>query len=54
MLGTAAVEAARGMAVDAGDNAYITGFTSGNLDGVTNSGGDDGFIVKYDTSGNLQ
>jgi chitodextrinase len=54
MLGTSSGEYARGMAVDSGDNAYITGFTSGNLDGVTNSGGNDGFIVKYDTSGNLQ
>jgi chitodextrinase len=54
ILGTSSGEYARGMAVDSGDNAYITGFTSGNLDGVTNSGGNDGFIVKYDTSGNLQ
>jgi hypothetical protein len=43
-----------GMAVDSGENAFITGFTSGNLDGVTNSGGNDGFIVKYDASGTLQ
>jgi chitodextrinase len=54
MLGTSSGEYGRGMAVDSGDNAYITGFTSGNLDGVTNSGGNDGFIVKYDTSGVLQ
>jgi hypothetical protein len=54
LLGTSSGEYARGMAVDGGGNAYITGFTSGNLDGVTNSGGNDGFIVKYDPSGNLQ
>jgi hypothetical protein len=54
MLGTSSGEYARGMAVDSGDNAFITGFTSGNLDGVTNSGGNDGFIVKYDASGTLQ
>jgi len=54
MLGTSSGEYARGMAVDGSDNPYITGFTSGNLDGVTNAGGNDGFIVKYDTSGTLQ
>jgi chitodextrinase len=54
MLGTSSGEYARGMAVDSGNNAFITGFTSGNLDGVTNSGGNDGFIVMYDASGNLQ
>ncbi len=54
MLGTSSGEYARGMAADGSDNPYITGFTSGNLDGVTNAGGNDGFIVKYDTGGNLQ
>jgi chitodextrinase len=54
MLGTASGEYARNMAVDGTDNPFITGHTSGNLDGVTNAGGNDGFIVKYDTSGNLQ
>lgn len=54
MLGTSSGEYARGMAVDGSDNPYITGLTSGNLDGVTNSGGNDGFIVKYDASGTLQ
>ena len=54
VLGTASGEYARGMAVDSSNDAYITGFTSGNLDGVTNSGGNDGIIVKYDTNGNLQ
>ena len=54
MLGTSSGEYARGMAVDGSGDAYITGHTSGNLDGVTNSGGNDGFIVKYDASGTLQ
>ncbi|HOD36683.1 MAG TPA: SBBP repeat-containing protein [Syntrophales bacterium] len=54
MLGTSSDEYARGMAVDGSGNPYITGHTSGNLDGVTNAGGNDGFIVKYDASGNLQ
>ena len=45
---------ASGTAVDDSNNAYITGHTSGNLDGATNAGGNDGFIVKHDTSGTLQ
>jgi hypothetical protein len=40
------------VAVDASGNAYITGYTSGDLDG-TNAGGDDAFFTKYDASGNL-
>jgi hypothetical protein len=32
----------------------MTGFTAGDLDGGSNAGGNDGFIVKVDTSGNLQ
>jgi hypothetical protein len=52
--GGAGSDVVYGMAVDSGENAFITGFTSGNLDGVTNSGGNDGFIVKYDASGTLQ
>jgi len=34
-------------------NIYVTGFTSGGLDGNTN-GGAGIFLVKYDSSGNLQ
>ena len=30
------------------------GYTYGNLDGQTMSGTNDGFVVKYDTSGNKQ
>ncbi|MBP8695902.1 MAG: SBBP repeat-containing protein [Syntrophobacterales bacterium] len=54
MLGTTAGDCARSVAVDTSGNTYMTGDTSGNLDGATNSGGTDGFIVKYDTNGNLQ
>ena len=45
---------ARGTAVDGNGNAYLTGHTSGNLDGATNIGGNDAYLVKYDTSGALQ
>jgi hypothetical protein len=45
---------ATGIAVDSGGNAYVTGYTSGNLDGNTNAGRDDIFVVKYDTNGQKQ
>lgn len=40
------------IAVDANANSYITGYTQGDLAGTGNIGGFDGFIAKYDTSGN--
>ena len=32
-------------------NIYVTGYTLGELDGNTNSGGRDIFLVKYNSSG---
>jgi hypothetical protein len=40
-----------GVAVDASGNVFITGYTSGGLDGNTNAGGSDMFLVKYNSSG---
>jgi hypothetical protein len=37
---------ARDTAVDDSNNAYITGHMSGNLDGATNNGGNDAYLVK--------
>jgi chitodextrinase len=54
MLGTGSGDYARAVAVDTSGATFMTGHTSGDLDGVTNSGGNDGFIVKYDTIGTLQ
>ena len=54
MLGTADGEYARAVAVDTSGTTCMTGLTAGNLDGGSNAGGNDGFIVKYDTSGTLQ
>jgi len=54
MLGTALGEYGRSVAVDGSGNSYLTGMTDGNLDGVTNAGGNDAYLVKYDTSGTLQ
>ena len=40
--------------VDSSDNIYVTGSTSGGLDGNTNSGGSDIFLVKYYDNGTKQ
>lgn len=51
-LGTSAADVAFAVAVDATDSAHVAGGTAGNLDGVSNaSGGEAGFIVKYDATG---
>ncbi|HZH77784.1 MAG TPA: SBBP repeat-containing protein, partial [Archangium sp.] len=44
-------EQARGVAADAEGNVYVTGFTSGALDGNTHAGLQDLFLVKYDAAG---
>ena len=50
-LGSASHEEASGLAVDSSGEVYVTGWTSGNLDGNTNAGSWDIFLTKYDTSG---
>jgi len=49
-LGTSDEEDAYGVATDSSGNVYVTGYTSGGLDG-TNAGGNDLFVVKYNSSG---
>lgn len=51
ILGTTSPDTAYGITIY-GTAIYITGKTSGDLDGNINAGGVDAFIVKYDTSGN--
>ncbi|MBM4253061.1 MAG: hypothetical protein FJ146_13905 [Deltaproteobacteria bacterium] len=46
-MGTAA-------AIDPNGNFYLTGWTNGNLDGVTKSGSYAFFVTKYDGAGNRQ
>jgi len=50
-LGTSSSDYAKGVAVDSSNNIYVTGYTGGGLDGNTNSGSNDIFLVKYNSSG---
>jgi hypothetical protein len=49
-FGNSANEIGQAVAVDANGNIYVTGWTSGALDGMAN-GGTDGFVRKFDASG---
>ncbi|MCP4131060.1 MAG: hypothetical protein GY754_08780 [bacterium] len=42
------------VAVDSNDNIYLTGVTGGDLDGNSNQGDLDIFVMKYNPSGDLQ
>jgi len=46
-LGTYSRDEGKGVTTDSSDNIYVTGFTEGGLDGNTNLGGRDIFLVKY-------
>ena len=51
MLGSDQSDYSYGVAIDSNNNVYITGYTSGNLDGNTNAGSYDAFLTKYDSDG---
>jgi len=54
-LGTSAVDIGVRVRYDDNDGyIYVTGYTSGDLDGNTNAGGSDVFLLKYDSSGTKQ
>jgi hypothetical protein len=53
-LGTDSDDYSDEVTVDSSDNIYVTGYTSGGLDNNTNSGGQDIFLVKYNSSGTKQ
>ena len=53
-LGSSSTERGFGVTVDSSDNIYVTGVTRGGLDGNTNSGGNDIFLVKYYDNGTKQ
>jgi hypothetical protein len=52
-LGTSQQDSCQAVSADELGNVYITGVTYGALEG-TNAGGDDAFVAKYDSGGNLQ
>jgi len=51
---TSSVGIGNGVTTDSSGNIYVTGQTQGGLDGNTNSGSYDIFLVKYDSSGTKQ
>ena len=53
-LGTVSDDWGMGISTDSSGNIYVTGFTSGGLDGNTNSGQNDIFLIKYNSSGTKQ
>ena len=53
-MGSTSSDYAYGVATDSSGNVYVTGNTYLGLDGNTNAGSNDIFVVKYDSDGNLQ
>jgi len=51
LLGSSAQENGNAIAMDSSNNIYLTGATFGALDGQTNAGGVDIFLVKFDSNG---
>jgi hypothetical protein len=51
-IGTTGDDEALGVTTDPLGAVYVTGSTSGNLDGNIGSGGPDMFMIKYDKNGN--
>ncbi|WP_353291977.1 SBBP repeat-containing protein [Synechococcus sp. M16CYN] len=54
LLGTSDYDYASSISISDDESIYITGYTSGDLDGQTNSGNTDAFISKYNSDGSRQ
>jgi len=53
-LGSAVFDDAIGVATDSSGNVYVVGGTKGNLNGISNSGRTDAFVIKFNSSGTKQ
>ena len=53
-LGSSSRDYDYGVATDSSGNVYVVGYTFGDLDGNTNTGASDIFVVKYNSSGTHQ
>jgi len=53
-LGTEEYDEARGVATDSSGNVYVVGGTKGRLNGISNSGRTDVFVIKFNSSGTRQ
>ena len=53
-LGTSSTDYGSGVSTDSSGNIYVTGSTSGELDGNTHFGDRDIFLVKFSSSGTKQ
>ena len=53
-LGSSSRDHARGVVTDSSGNVYVTGGTKGKLNGNSNSGRTDLFVVKFNSSGTRQ
>ena len=53
-LGTPSYESGSGVTTDSSGNIYVTGTTLGGIDGNTNFGEKDIFLIKYNSSGTIQ
>ena len=52
--GTDLWDEARGVATDSSGNVYVVGGTKVNLNGISNSGRTDAFVIKFNSSGTRQ
>ncbi len=51
LIGTSGNDVGRALTTGSDGSIYVSGYTSGNLDGETNSGGHDAFLTKYGVNG---